>query len=509
MNTTKVVNAAIYRQGAIITRRGSVNLQEGSQRIHLKGLSPFLDESSLRLALPGELKGGQVQTEYPDKEQVDAALKELNDRQALLKEQLENLNRQAILWEKNGDFSAKSALSVAEMTEYLEKLPARLEALRGESRRIAEELKSLETEIQKALEEAHKPFVSAEITAPAAGEYPLELRYRDGNIFWNPIYEIHGDSSGEALDLRLRGQIRQGSGEDWEGVSITLYTGNPSLSGTIPQQHSTHIRFYEAPKIMNDGLGRAPRMAMQKASMAMQEDMDMAVMETAEAAYGAAPVMNTIYDLGSAAAQKETMTEYQLEGKWNIKNEQEILCDIKTDSLSCRYHVVALPRLSDKAYLAAQIRTADVEDLQNTRAAVYLKGDFAGHVLLRPDMTKEHYDLSLGIDESLKIKRVQLKKHSSQQLLKGQKKTEYEYQIILSSQKDKTVTVKLGDQIPVSEEKAIVVEPAELSGGKLDTETGLISWELELPAGESRKLNLAWSVAWPKDKQTQEIEVEV
>ena len=80
MNTTKVVNAAIYRQGAIITRRGSVNLQEGSQRIHLKGLSPFLDESSLRLALPPGLSGGQVQTEYPDQAQIDEALKELNDR---------------------------------------------------------------------------------------------------------------------------------------------------------------------------------------------------------------------------------------------------------------------------------------------------------------------------------------------------------------------------------------------------------------------------------------------
>ena len=60
------------------------------------------------------------------------------------------------------------------------------------------------------------------------------------------------------------------------------------------------------------------------------------------------------------------------------------------------------------------------------------------------------------------------------------------------------------DQIPVSEDKAIVVECKELSGGSVEGETGIITWEIDIESKNTQKLKLAYEVNWPKDKKISE-----
>ena len=270
----------------------------------------------------------------------------------------------------------------------------------------------------------------------------------------------------------------------------------------IPELPSAHVRFYEPPKYR--AAGAAPRGAMMKA--VRMEDTAMAEMDMVEEAPApmlmgmAAPAMNTVTVGSGTASQGETMTEYELAGLWDIRKGQEILCDIQDRRLPCAFQVVAVPKCSESAYLAAEVDTAELEEMQGTPAAVYLNGTFAGSVVLTPDMTEEKYRLSLGVDETVRIKRTQKKKFTSQVLLKGQKKTEYEYEISAVSRKPKTVDLVLKDQIPVSDEKNIVVDALQLSGGELEEETGLITWKFPLKEGESRTVGFGYTVAWPKDK---------
>ena len=345
------------------------------------------------------------------------------------------------------------------------------------------------------------PYVTAELSAEAEGEYPVELTYREMLAAWNPVYEIHSENHKESLKLRMRAKISQNTGEDWAGVALTLFSGNPSVSGTIPEMNPSHIRFYAQRERRTVGFYGASMKAARADSMVMEDmaEPEMAVMESA------APKMNALMAGSGKATKGETMTEYALSGSWDIRSGQEIICDIKTDTLPCRYHVVAVPKLSGEAYLAAEVATAELEDMQDTPAAVYLNGAFAGNVILEPDMTKDNYDLSLGVDETVKVKRQQKKRHTQNVLLKGQKKTEYEYEITVTSRKEKEIGVTVTDQIPVSDEKTIVVEPLELSGAEKEDATGLLHWEFKLSPGESRVIRLAYTVAWPKDKLTEEV----
>ncbi len=500
MTETKLTAAAVYRNSCVIKRTGVVRLNAGTQKICLEGLSGSVDESSLRLSVPAGISGSNVQVEYPTREQQAEALKELTQKIAEVKSQIARQEKMAALWETNADFSQKESLSVDEMSAYLARLPERLDAIGAELAVLKEKKAELDKEYAEAKKKAALPFVSAELSAPAGGEYPVELSYRDHQANWNPVYEIHAENDADSLKLRMRAQITQNTGEDWKDAALTLFTGNPSVSGTIPELVPSHIRFY-APKPARRLMGYA---GMAKSAMRME---DTAVAEECveeEAPMMAPTAMNAVTNGAGTASKGETMTEYALSGTWDIRSGQEIICDIRTDSLPCRFHVVAVPKLSDEAYLAAEVATADLEDMQGTPAAVYLKGTFAGNVVLDPDMTKDSYDLSLGVDETVRIKREQKKRHTSNVLLKGQKKTEYEYEITVASRKEKEISVTVTDQIPVSDEKQIVVEPLVLSGAEKEEDTGLLHWTFPLAGGESRTLTLSYTVAWPKDKLTEE-----
>ncbi|MBI5009157.1 MAG: hypothetical protein HZB98_05820 [Bacteroidia bacterium] len=46
----------------------------------------------------------------------------------------------------------------------------------------------------------------------------------------------------------------------------------------------------------------------------------------------------------------------------------------------------------------------------------------------------------------------------------------------------------------------MTVESVELSGGRLNPQTGEIKWDLEMKPQESRQIVLSYSVKYPKDK---------
>ena len=499
MTETLLTSASVYRNGCIEKRTGTVYLKQGTQEIRIRGLSNSADGDSLRLSVPQGVSGSNVQLSHLSQEEKQEKLKEYSDRLDRITSLIETKEKLAALWENNADFSQKESISIGEMTSYLEKLPERLTAIGEELTALRKEKADAEKAYNEASKEFSKPYVVAELTAEQEGEYPVELSFRDYQAFWNPVYEIHAEGDNESLKLRLRAEVCQNTGEDWTGVKLTLMTGNPSVSGTIPALRPSHIRFY-TPQLMSGGSARAVMGTMKMAMVdfaADEEVLDGDIERPMDA-------MNAVMAGSGVSVKNETMTEYQLTGKWDIRKGQTIRCDIRTDELPCRYHSVTVPKISEDVYLAAEVKTSDLEDMQETPAAVYLKGAFAGNVVLQPDMAKETYDLSLGIDETMKVKRTQKKRYTSQVLLKGQKKTEYEYEIVVTSRKEKAVPVTVTDQIPVSDEKTITVDAVELSNGKLEAGTGLIRWDLELEPKETKTLKLAYNVAWPKDKLTQE-----
>ena len=56
------------------------------------------------------------------------------------------------------------------------------------------------------------------------------------------------------------------------------------------------------------------------------------------------------------------------------------------------------------------------------------------------------------------------------------------------------------DQYPLSSTKEIETELLESTGAEVNTEMSVLTWKINLDAGESKKFRISYSIKYPKDK---------
>ena len=498
MIKTEVKEVSLYRNGCFVKRRGTLSLKKGRQSICIEGLPGSLNASTVRMSLPAGITGNNVQVNNLTKEEKEESLKELNEKIRRTDNKLAVKNKQIEMFNANSDFSAKDNITVTEMVNFINDLPGILDKIYEEIDKLTAE----KNELQKQVNEIKKQNTCYKVTADIETEEdcscPVELRYFDANAYWNPVYEIYASDEANNIRLKLKANMGQSTIENWQQVKVTLYTGNPQISGNIPELYPQYLNIQTE---MPARRFMAKNMAMVSGAAANMYAEEAVADETDDVEYAMEAPMADALNGYAESRQEDTMMQYDLSGLWDIRNDNTTSADLTERLIDCEYHVVAVPKLDEVGYLAGEVSTADMSEVLNSTAVIYNKGTYLGEVFLNADVTKDKYDISLGRDETVKVKKEQKRKYTSNVLLKGQKKTEYEYEIKINSAKLRDCKITVKDQIPVTTDKSIVIEKGQLSSGVLDEKTGEIKWELEMKPAETKSLYLSYSVAWPKDKK--------
>jgi hypothetical protein len=58
----------------------------------------------------------------------------------------------------------------------------------------------------------------------------------------------------------------------------------------------------------------------------------------------------------------------------------------------------------------------------------------------------------------------------------------------------------LQDQIPVSQNKEVVVTLVEASGAAVNEDTGILNWKMNIKPKETKKVTITYSISFPKNK---------
>ena len=74
------------------------------------------------------------------------------------------------------------------------------------------------------------------------------------------------------------------------------------------------------------------------------------------------------------------------------------------------------------------------------------------------------------------------------------------YELKVKNTRKETIQLLLKDQLPVSSQKDIEVQVDEISRASHNTETGILTWKMELAPNETQKRRIQYSVKFPKDK---------
>jgi len=171
---------------------------------------------------------------------------------------------------------------------------------------------------------------------------------------------------------------------------------------------------------------------------------------------------------------------------------------VKESPVTLVYEVT--PDLSPYAYLTGKAKHSEKLPILRGPARLFSDGGYVGEAQLNETLQGELWTVPLGADPELKVKRHLEVKTVTKGLISKDEVSTYQVKIQVANYKRRRVSLKVYDALPVSETDEVEVTlmrmnpKAELS----DPKEGLLTWTLDLKAGERRELLLTYSIKRPK-----------
>ena len=197
-----------------------------------------------------------------------------------------------------------------------------------------------------------------------------------------------------------------------------------------------------------------------------------------------------------------TTTIYKIDEKYTFETDgKTTTIGIKKIDIPALYEYFTAPKLDPSAFLTAKILNWQDYDLQSGESNLYFEGTFLGKTYLDLSTVGDTLSLSLGKDNGVKVSRKLLKEFSSKKFIGSNRTEEKEYEITVMNTKKIPVNITVQDQFPVSVTKEIEVKDESAPEGKINEETGIVTWNMVLQPSQEKKVKMSYLVKYPKDKK--------
>lgn len=511
------VAVTLYPDSAAVTRRAVQDLPAGIHQIVIPGLPAGTDPNALRVRAGGVTLGSfSLQTARPlpqglderpeitaARDEVFALERQMRVRDAAvdaIRAEITAADDMAIYLKGLATSDGAASGDVAVLTDFVQTrlLQARRDSVDAETR--AQAAAQGRDQDQLALDAARQRLAALEgpddarltlvLNVESAGApAEIEITSVTGGAAWRPVYDLRLTEADKALTLDRGLMVSQWTGEDWQGVRLTLSTARPSGQSTPGELFTQVLRLYDPAK------APAPQPPMPSPVMAMAEaatyggaaDEAMARMRSApEVAYHGSVL---VYDYATPVDLRSGADELRL--------------SLDQASLPVEALVAeAVPARDSSAYLVADSTNALDEVILPGQATLYADGGMVGQAYLPLTPAGEEMKLGFGaIDGIVLERRVPERAEGGRGMIR--RATAREETVILSARNltGRDYDLRLIDQVPVSEQEDLQiswkasVNPTETDP---DGERGLLIWEMPLAAGETQEITLETSIRWPE-----------
>jgi uncharacterized protein (TIGR02231 family) len=505
----EIKHVTVFPDRAQINHEASVSIQPGKTTLKLSALSPYIDIQSIQVKGFGDFTILSVnhQNNY---------LQNLEDSPEIksIRSQLESLQRKvedekaaiSILKEKEAFLIANRAILVKETTFSIEQLKSVMDLYTKNmeqatvttlmKERLIKDYEKQIAALQKQVADklGSQQLPSGEIYVTVSSEKQvtgkLTLSYVVGNAGWYPSYDIRVDDIKNPVSISYKANVFQNSGVDWKDIKISFSNATPWIAGDMPVLYPWFIDYYIPPQPVYRGVVQSAGVKKSKAP----ELMEIAVEDNAEMAKEAAPLI-VEKKIG------ETTVTFDVAAPCTVPADGKMqTVEIQRLTAPAEYKYITVPKIFQFAYLTANIADWAKLSLQSGEATLYFENSFVGKSNVNVSQLTDTLTLSLGTDNSIIVKREKRVDFTSRKTIGSNKTETYSFLVTVRNNKPVPIKLTLNDQIPVSSNSGITVDPVELSGGRHNAQTGEIRWDLEINKQESRQIILTYSVKYPKDR---------
>jgi len=512
--SSPIQSAIVYLDGAEITHTATVNLSAGRNKIIFTGLSSKLVSKSVQVTASGEASILSVsdQINYLSKQAENPRIKQLKDSSELLQDNITLLNndKDAFQTEKKMLIANQyiggqnSGVPVASLKPAADFFRTRIMEVNAEIYKIEKKEKKLSESLNRVLQElselnAKFNSPSAEVTVLLSSNAKITstiiLKYLVSSAGWAPIYDLRAEDIDKPIELKYRANVFNNTGVDWNEVKIKLSTADPMQSASEPKLETWYLDYEQDILYQNSQYGGS--------------------LSKSEGYLNAIPPSQQLYEYEKSNKNQDVKDKVkyeqiqvsELSAEFDIKipytipaDSKPYLVDVTTYNLSATYRHFSVPKMDRDAFLLARITGWEDLDLVEGPANVYYAGTFIGQSYIYTRSTDDTLNLSLGRDRKVLVTRVKQKDLTSTKYIGTNKKESYAYEITVKNNRKTAINIEVNDQIPISKEGDITVETTETSKAEYDPITGKLKWNFTLQPDEVKKVQLEFSIKYPKSK---------
>lgn len=521
--TSKVTEATVYLQGASLTQTADAALKAGSQEVVIEGLSPYLELSSLKVHANGVLvASSEFSQDFITPQKDKAHIAKLKDSLNLYGQQLRTAQNELTVdshllkmltdGTMNNMSKKDGTIAVADINANMELYKSKAGALQKSIDQTNQKI----TELQKTIQRINKQITQDEtsgklysgilklsISVPKAITTTFTVTYYTGVASWSPCYDINIENMEESIALHAKAQVQQHTGLDWENVRLTLSNATPNRSTVAPVftpwylrfNHNTYTRLAKAEAASN---AVSYSFAQDVSEEAVELSTDGALMTTQTVP---APLLMNDYieeDMQSVHVNYKIAVPYNIDG-----NGKTQLIDLKDYTVKAEYKYYSIPKLSDETYLVASLSDYLKHNLLPGYATVTFDNTFVGKTMLKPNVTDSIITLTLTTDPRIAVKREKRNEFCSTKHVGNSTTATQSYLITVKNNQNKEVKLTLKEQYPLSSNKDIEVKVTEVTPAATydKKDLGVLTWDMDLKAGETRTFTVTYSVKYPKDQK--------
>lgn len=535
--TDAVLSAATvyFGYGAELTHDASARVNRATKQIVISQLSTAIDLNSLQVNVPESvaLLSQRFVLFTPQEVTVTPpAVKKWQDsikvyqteqrrnrsRAEIEKETLDRVNK---LIEMTMKDNGNKVISSEDALKLINANTAKIEAAKTALFRLGEDYELLYEKItalqlrinetQQLPTQRDRPYgqLILQVICNNEGTVPVSLSYFTNHAGFTPSYDVRVNSKTNELKLVYKAAITQSTGIDWKQVKLTLSTSSPSRAGAAPALTPWYLQMYVKP--IYDNL-KAPVVNnyFQNNIQSLARDDKALMEEVVVTGYGTARKKEMAYDVQTvdpSTLQKfTTLTESQLNTNFEIDLPYNIDSDgqvhsvtIKETKINASLKNFAIPKLDRDAFLLAEVADWQQLNLLPGVANIIMDNTYIGKSVIDPNSTADTLNLSLGKDKRVAIRRTAVKDYTSTKITGNHTVQTFTYELTVKNNKTTVVDLLLKDQHPISTAKEIEIKLEEAADALVNTETGILTWKINLKPGESKKYRFSYRVKYPKE----------
>jgi uncharacterized protein (TIGR02231 family) len=504
-----VSQVTVFRQGAQLYGELPLSVQPGTVDIVAGGLSPYIDPNSIQVRGEGDfmIMGVNHRNNYLENPAETAIITGLRDKIEALSDRIEDENTAIdVLLEKEQFLKAnydvvtnKSAITPEQLKSLLDIYSSNTESIKTavlKKRRVIKEYEKekqqLENQLASTTDRSKMP--TGEIVVTVSGTMAvsgrLKLSYVVMNAGWYPSYDIRVDDISSPASVIYRANIWQKSGIDWKDVKVSLSNATPMTSGALPTLNPWFIDFYTVsavPKALQGKVAGVNISSKREVAEVTDEDLFM---------------------VAESAPLPVTVSESNISFSFDVNVAQTIMADGKPElvelqrlTVPATYSYASTPKISTSAFLMGYITDWEKYNFLPGESNIYFSNTFTGKGFINTAELTDTLPVSLGADNNITVRREKRTDFSSHRLIGANRIDVLSFLISVRNNKSQAATIKLRDQIPLSQNSDITVEAVELTGGNLNTVTGEAVWDLKVEPRETKEVILTYSVKYPKNRK--------